>query len=241
MTARHLSVATVTALVIGFVFAATVQAQRTETIDLTRFEDSVQAFEREDSKVMPPTGAIVITGSSSIRRWHPSMQEDLAPLTVIPRGFGGSTMADVLHFVDRLIIPYRPRAVVIYEGDNDTGRFRVPPATIASELKQIVSKIHATLPDTRIYVMSVKPSLAREQVWDKAQATNTLYQDIVSSDTRLAYIDVATPFLRNDGKVMNDIFVDDGLHLNQKGTKIWAATIKAALIKHEANYELAND
>jgi len=139
-------------------------------------------------------------------------------------------MADVLHFADRIILPYQPRAVVIYEGDNDTGRFNVPPATIASELKQIISQIHTELPDTRVYVMSVKPSLAREVVWDKAQETNQLYQTLAASDERLRYIDVATPFLRADGKVMDDIFIDDGLHLNDKGTAIWAATIKAALM-----------
>ena len=88
--------------------APTVEAQSL-TIDPTRFEEAIESFEAEDKLSMPPTGAIVVTGSSSIRRWE-SMAEDLAPLTVIPRGFGGSAMADVLHFVDRLVIPYEPRA-----------------------------------------------------------------------------------------------------------------------------------
>ena len=126
------------------------------TIDPTRFEEAILAFEAEAKASMPPEGAILVTGSSSIRRWS-SMEADLAPLTVIPRGFGGSAMADVLHYVDRLIIPYKPRAVVIYEGDNDTGMFGVPPMTIAGELKQIIGTIHQALPETRIYVMSVKP------------------------------------------------------------------------------------
>lgn len=215
--------------------APTVEAQSL-TIDPTRFEEAIESFEAEDKLSMPPTGAIVVTGSSSIRRWE-SMAEDLAPLTVIPRGFGGSAMADVLHFVDRLVIPYEPRAVVIYEGDNDTGRFRVPPTTIVKELRQIVGKIHAVLPQTRVYVMSVKPSLARWEVWNKAQETNALYKEIVSQNELLTYIDVATPFLRADGKVMDDVFVDDGLHLNGKGTRIWASTIKAALMAVEARHE----
>ncbi|MEE2636443.1 MAG: GDSL-type esterase/lipase family protein [Acidobacteriota bacterium] len=231
-----------TTLVLGVLVAVSAHAQRPEPIDPARYETAIQAFEAQDQGMMPPAGAIVVTGSSSIARWNADMKADLAPLTVIPRGFGGSAMADVLHFADRIILPYEPRAVVIYEGDNDTGRFRVPPTTIARELEQIISQIHTALPDTRVYVMSVKPSLAREAVWDKAQETNELYQTLAASDERLRYIDVATPFLRADGKVMDDIFIDDGLHLNGKGTAIWATTIKAALMAGgEGAFEETND
>ena len=233
MKARVATAFTVVLLVVGFVSGAAAQPR---TIDPTRFEEDIQAFEADAKATMPPEGAILVTGSSSIRRWQ-SMQADLAPLTVIPRGFGGSAMADVLHFVDRLVIPYKPRAVVIYEGDNDTGSYRVPPATIASELEQIVEQIHAALPRTRVYVMSVKPSLARWENWDKAQETNEFYKQLVASNDLLTYIDVATPFLGANGKVMDDIFVDDGLHLNEKGTRLWASAIKAVLMAGEAQYE----
>ena len=222
-------------LVVGFVSAAVAQQR---TIDSSLWENAIAAFDADAST--RPEGAILVTGSSSIARWN-TMEADLAPLTVIPRGFGGSAMADVLHYVDRLVIPYNPRAVVIYEGDNDTGAFGVPPMKIAGELKAIIGTIHKALPETRIYVMSVKPSLARVANWDKAQETNELYQRIVDSDDKLHYIDVATPFLRADGKVMDDIFVDDGLHLNEKGTRIWAATIKAALMTLEAQHESTNE
>jgi lysophospholipase L1-like esterase len=88
-----------------------------------------------------------------------------------------------------------------------------------------------------VYVLSVKPSLARESVWNEAQKATELYKKIIAGDDRLHFIDVATPFLRSDGTVMDDIFVDDGLHLNDKGNRIWAATIKATLMKVEAAFE----
>ena len=221
--------------------AVTVAAAQTETIDPTRFEEAIQAFEAEDRAMMPSEGAIVVTGSSSIRRWHPTLKQDLAPLTVIPRGFGGSTMEDVEYFLDRIVIKYKPRAVVIYEGDNDTGRYRVRPAEIAHRLQTIVQRIHAALPGTRVYAMSVKPSLARVAVWDKAQETNALYQRLAAGNDLVSYIDVANPFLGADGKVMDDIFIDDGLHLNEKGTRIWASTIKAALMAGEAKHETTEE
>lgn len=221
--------------------AAALAATQTRTIDPTRFEEAVRAFEAEDRAMMPPEGAIVVTGSSSIRRWHPTLKQDLAPLTVIPRGFGGSTMQDVEHFLERLVLAYKPRAVVIYEGDNDTGAYGVPPAEIAGRLEAIVDRIHAALPAARVYVMSVKPSLARAAVWDKAQETNALYQELAAGNGLVSYVDVATPFLRTDGKVFDDVFIEDGLHLNEKGTRIWAATIKAALMAGEARHETTDE
>ncbi len=234
MKTRYTRIAVLLVVALGL---ATLAAAQTRTIDPTRFEEAIQAFESEDGAMMPPEGAIVVTGSSSIRRWHPSLKQDLAPLTVIPRGFGGSAMQDVEYFLDRIVIKYKPRAVVIYEGDNDTGAYGVAPEEIVGRLESIVDRIHAELPQTRVYVMSVKPSLARVAVWDKAQETNVLYQRLADSNDLVSYIDVATPFLQANGNVMDDIFIDDGLHLNEKGTQIWASTIKAALMEGEAEHE----
>ena len=233
MKTRYARIAVLLVLALGF---TTLAAAQTQTIDPTRFEEAIQAFEAEDRAMMPPEGAIVVTGSSSIRRWHPSLKQDLAPLTVIPRGFGGSTMQDLEYFLDRIVIKYKPRAVVIYEGDNDTA-FGVAPEEIVGRLESIVDRIHAEVPEARVYVMSVKPSLARVNVWDKAQESNVLSQRFADSHDLVSYIDVANPFLQSNGKVMDDIFIDDGLHLNEKGTQIWASTIKAALMEGEAQHE----
>ena len=233
MKTRYARIAVLLVLALGF---TTLAAAQTQTIDPTRFEEAIQAFEAEDRAMMPPEGAIVVTGSSSIRRWHPSLKQDLAPLTVIPRGFGGSTMQDLEYFLDRIVIKYKPRAVVIYEGDNDTA-YGVAPEEIVGRLESIVDRVHAEVPEARVYVMSVKPSLARVDVWDKAQEANVLSQRFAESHDLVSYIDVANPFLQSNGKVMDDIFIDDGLHLNEKGTQIWASTIKAALMEGEARHE----
>ena len=234
MKTRSLRAFVALLVVVGFAGLAAAQSR---AIDPTRFEGAIQAFEAEDRAMMPPKGAIVVTGSSSIRRWHPTLEADLAPLTVVPRGFGGSTMQDVEHFLDRIVLAYEPRAVAIYEGDNDTGLYGVPPEEIAGRLESIVERIHAALPDTRVYVLSVKPSLAREAVWDQAQEANVLYQELAASNDLITYVDVAPPLLGPDGRVMDDIFIDDGLHLNEKGTRIWASTIRAALMSGEAHRE----
>lgn len=203
-----------------------------------RFEDVIRGFETQDRLNPPPTGAIVLTGSSSIARWNDQAPAALAPLTVIPRGFGGSIMHDVLHYLDRIALVYEPRAILIYEGDNDTGGASpIPTATILGQLRQIIDRIHRTLPETRIYVLSVKPSVLRRRAWPLAQEVSAGYKAIAESDPLVYYVDVATPLLSDDGTVRTDIFVSDDLHLNDLGNQIWGATIKAALMPGEARFE----
>jgi hypothetical protein len=209
-----------------------------ELPDPARFEAEIQRFEAQDKDNPPPRGAIVLTGSSSITRWNDRSVKDLAPLTVIPRGFGGSVMNDVLHYLDRIVLKYEPRAVLIYEGDNDTDASRaIPKAAILGQLSQIIAKIHEALPETRVYVLAVKPSVRRRGVWQQAQDVNAGYRAIADKDPLVHYVDVATPFLDASGNVMTDVFVQDNLHHNELGTLIWGSAIRAALMPQEARYE----
>ena len=160
----------------------------------------------------------------------------MAPLTVIPRGFGGSIMNDVLYYLDRVALAYEPRAILIYEGDNDTAA-RLPTELILGQLREIIARIHDALLETRVYVLSVKPSVLRWNVWDHAQEVSAGYREIAAADPLVHYVDVATPLLDDDGSVMTDIFVRDNLHLNDYGNEIWGAAIKAALMPIEAAFE----
>lgn len=205
--------------------------------DPQRFESDIRRYEQQDLAKLPPQGAILLTGSSSIARWSQA-EEAFAPLTVIPRGFGGSIMNDLLYYLDRVALTYKPRAILIYEGDNDTAlRDPIPNEIILDQLEQIIAKIHRELPETRIYVLAVKPSVSRRSVWPVAQQVNASYIDLADSNPLVYYIDVATPLLGPDGNVRTDIFVSDNLHLNDLGNEIWGATIKSALMPYEAEFE----
>jgi len=215
------------------VFPVATYAQNT---DPTRWEETMQRFEQQDLLDPPPEGAILLTGSSSIARWNDQAAAALAPLTVIPRGFGGSVMGDVLYHLERVALRYKPRAILIYEGDNDTA-YGIPESKILGQLKEIIAKTHDQLPAARIYVMSVKPSVLRQNVWSNAEKVNRGYEAIAKNDPLVYHIDSASPFLKANGSVMTDIFVDDNLHLNDMGNLIWGSTIRAALMPQEARYE----
>ena len=204
--------------------------------DPSIWDESMERFAREDRTNPPAMGAVLLTGSSSIARWNDQAAKALAPLTVISRGFGGSVMNDVLHHLDTVALKYRPRAILIYEGDNDTA-YGIAEEEIVGTLEKIVDKVHKELPETRIYVMAVKPSTLRVDVWDNAQRVNAGYKEIAKHNPQVYYVDSATPFLKADGSVMTDIFVEDGLHLNPMGNLIWGSVIRAALMPQEARYE----
>jgi len=204
--------------------------------DPSIWNESMERFAREDRTNPPAMGAVLLTGSSSIARWNDQAAKALAPLTVISRGFGGSVMNDVLHHLDTVALKYRPRAILIYEGDNDTA-YGIAEEEIVGTLEKIVDKVHKELPETRIYVMAVKPSTLRVDVWDNAQRVNAGYKEIAKHNPQVYYVDSATPFLQADGSVMTDIFVEDGLHLNPMGNLIWGSVIRAALMPQEARYE----
>lgn len=200
--------------------------------DPARFEEVVQEFEKEASKQRVPRKAIVCTGSSSMRGWHDDLYDDLAPLTVIARGFGGSNMNDVLFYADRLILPYRPRAVVLYEGDNDIAQ-GIAPETILETFHALLEKVHAELPKTRFYVLSIKPSPSRWHMWSRMQRANELLAQACAEDERLTYVDVASGMLGEDGEPRGDIFEEDKLHMNRKGYELWRDALRPVIIKAE--------
>lgn len=204
--------------------------------DPERFRPAIDAFLAAEAETPPPRGAIVAVGSSSMRGWHRRMAEDLAPLRLIPRGFGGSNMADALHFVDELVLRHEPRAVLLYEGDNDAA-LGASSERILADFDAFKNAIHQRLPEVRVYVLAIKPSLARWQLWDVMQAANAALAQRAEADPRIVFIDVATPMLDADGRPRADIFVADGLHMNDAGYDIWRDAVRPVLLAGEGAAE----
>ena len=121
---------------------------------------------------------------------------------------------------------------MLYEGDNDVAQ-GVSPAEIAATFERILARLHDALPETRIYVLSIKPSIARWRMWDTMVAANALLAERCAADDRLTYIDVASPMLDGDAKPMPEIFVDDMLHMNGAGYDIWRDAVRPVLLAGE--------
>ncbi len=204
-------------------------------VDPTRHEKAILAFEASDRDSFPPEEAVLAIGSSSIRRWS-TIQEDLSDYTIIHRGFGGANTNEVLYYADRIVIPYKPRAIIVYAGSNDINR-DIEPERVADTFREFTHKVHDTLPDCRIYFISIKPSPGRWYMWDEMLEAGRLIQSQIQRDERLFYIDVATPMLDRNGLPLLDIFVEDMIHMNDKGYRIWKDAINKSLAQRELIYE----
>ena len=204
------------------------------------YERAIRAFEAMDREAFPPPGAIVFVGSSSMSLWAPTIHQDFAPLTIILRGFGGSNMHDALHYVDRIVIPYRPRAVVVYEGDNDVAE-GIAPQTICATFQVFAAKVHAQLPAARIYFLSIKPSICRWPLWPRMKETNRLIRETCEEDRRLVYVDVASAMLDANGEPRRDIYLPDDLHMNHAGYAIWRSVVRPILLQAELPYEIPRE
>jgi lysophospholipase L1-like esterase len=201
-----------------------------------KWESKIKEFEALAAKNPIKEGGIVAVGSSSIAMWHNRIEKDLAPLTIIKRGFGGSNFNDAIHYVHRIVTNYKPRAILVYEGDNDIAQ-KVSPENVARACQLFIETVREKVPAVRIYIISIKPSIKRQEMWADAQKANGYIKELCAKTNNLTFIDVGEVLLNKDGSVMTDIFVEDNLHLNSKGYDLWAVKIKQVLMAGEAGYE----
>lgn len=192
-----------------------------------RFEKEIQAFEESDRAKRPPEAAILFTGASGIKRWK-TLQEDFPDQKVINRGFGGCHMADVVYYADRIVIPYKPRLIVVQAGGNDLNSGKTPQQ-VAEDFQALFEKVRAKLPDTRIVYMSIGPSPARWSQVEQQKTANRLIQEIISKGKNLDYIDSFAAFLGPDGKPREELFIADRLHHSAEGYKLRTSLVKPHL------------
>ena len=192
--------------------------------DPLRFQDDVNLLIASDS-TLKKKNIILFTGSSSIRFWA-SLATDFPKRNVVNRGFGGSEMSDLVYFADKLILPYRPKQIFIYEGDNDISNGKT-----SDEILSDASKLLALIRDrlsrkTRVLFISPKPSMLRWSLKDKYEAFNQKLKVWTKRNKYVTFVDVWTPMLEGDGTVRQDLFMEDGLHMNEKGYAIWIRVIE---------------
>lgn len=193
-----------------------------------RFEKEIAAFETSDQSHPPPEGAVVFVGSSSIRLWKTG--EAFPDLKTINRGFGGSQMSDSVMYAERIVLPYKPRIVVVFAGGNDIHGGKTPEQ-VALDFKALVAKIHAALPKTRVFFISLFPNVARKAEDAKCQQANKLIKAFTETDSLLGYIETAEHMRAEDGGPRPELLRKDGLHMNDEGYKIWNEIVGAVLRK----------
>ncbi len=193
------------------------------------FWEEIQNFKRQDSIHFPPKHAILFVGSSSFTKWT-DVQNYFPGYKIINRGFGGSSLPDVIRYADDIIFPYHPKQVVIYCGDNDLAASDTVSATaVFIRFQQLYNMIRNKLPGVNVVFVSIKPSPSRQKLMPKMEAANDMIKKFLSKRSKTGFVDVYHKMLKADGTPMDDIFMEDKLHMTAKGYAIWQKAIKPYL------------
>jgi len=197
------------------------------------FIEEIKAFRKTDSIVNTPTGKILFVGSSTFTNWR-DIANYFPGFPIVNRGFGGSSLTDVIRYSDEVILKYVPKQIFIYCGENDFAADPALPAdSVVSRFKQLIQIIRSNLKySVQVNYISMKPSVARWNMQDKFTAANNGIKEYIASQKNMQYIDLHTPMMDATGQmVRKDIFVQDNLHMNATGYKIWQKVLVPYLMR----------
>ena len=201
------------------------------------FWNDIQNFKKQDSINPPPKHAILFIGSSSFTKWT-DVQNYFPGYTIINRGFGGSTLLDQIRYENDIIFPYEPKQIVIYCGENDLASSdSVTANMVFDRFKKLYDTIRSKT-DVPIAYISMKPSPSRRHLLIKMREANMQIKAFIKShcdgfsgEEDCDYIDVHTKMFNSNDQPMPEIFLEDSLHMNAKGYKIWQKIIEPYLLK----------
>ena len=195
--------------------------------DPNRFKEQVDRLFNKEYNFGSDKKLVVFTGSSSILRWN-DIQSYFPEYNVINNGFGGSHFSDLLYFCNELIIKQNPEILFIYEGDNDIANNK-KPSKILKQAKELVAKIKADLPKTKVILISPKPSIARWNLNKNYNKLNKKLKKFCRKQDNLEFANMWSIMLDEEGNVCQDIFVKDGLHMNKHGYDLWTEVLSEFL------------
>lgn len=189
----------------------------------SRWKKTMEGFKAKDLENPPPQDAVLFVGSSSILAWK--TQEWFPDIVNINRGFGGSQIIDSWYHADTVVIPYKPRTVVFYAGDNDIASKKSPEMVLVN-FKAFAIRVRKALPKTRIVYIATKPSILRWKMWPQMKEANDLIADYCKKQRNMYFVDVSKVMLDSSGKPIKELFQADGLHMTLKGYERWAALVR---------------
>jgi lysophospholipase L1-like esterase len=194
------------------------------------FWNDIVAFQKKDAQQKPVKGGILFTGSSSFTRWY-DVQSAFPGYPIINRGFGGSTLVDVIRYAYDVILPYAPKQVIIYCGENDLASAdSIQVTEVVKRYKTLFGIIRQNLPGTTIDFVSIKPSPVRASIQTKVIAANKEIRKFISRQKNARFIDIYAAMLDKNGNMREELYVEDRLHMKPEGYRIWQKIIHPYLL-----------
>lgn len=190
------------------------------------FWNEIRAFQIQDSIQKSKDGMILFIGSSSFRLWK-TVKDDFDNTNILNRAFGGATLEDLIYYQQDVVLKYQPQKIFIYCGENDIAASEsVTPEMVLERFKTLHATLRNHFPQTPIVFVSIKPCILRWAMRDRMMQANALISSYLKEDSYATFVNIWDKMLRN-GEPMNDIFIEDNLHMNAKGYAIWTDALKA--------------
>ena len=199
-----------------------------------RYETDIAAFEKKSEETPLPENCSMFVGSSTWRLWGDQLEKDFEEFRAVNRGFGGSTIPDILHVMHRIITPHKPARILFFCGGNDIARGASSEATFEN-FQTFLSRLWAESPQTEVFFVSVTGAPSRERFREQTFRFNALVKEFANKTPNLRYINTFATLVGEDGHADEKYFLQDRLHLNRAGQERWIPVIIQALREAHAH------
>jgi hypothetical protein len=195
-----------------------------------------QAVRKYESDPMPEKGQIVFYGPSYFTRW--SERFGMVPLETeivgksgkscaVNRGFGSSCAEHQLYYYSRMVRPLAPK-VLVYSSFANSMDFGYKPEETFELAQRVVLYTLTDFPDCHVYLCGTgkhKKIIPIEGHDEGAANYDKWLKEFADRTPNCFYIDPKgyAPLLRDD------IFVEDGVHYNREGYRLFGEFFREAL------------
>lgn len=208
------------------------ELDRMRSDDPQVWEPVIASFEELDKQTPPNQNSVLFLGSSTIRLWS-TLADDMQPLEAIGRGFGGAKIIDVSYYIQRLVEPHQPRAIVLYIGGNDfstvSGNKPKTPEQALLLYAQLLTRLEDLAPDARVHILALKPTIRSIQQWPEIREVNSGLQALAMDRPRVSFFDANATLYNAQGELDDRLYRFDGVHLSGAGYVAWGQAVKAYL------------
>lgn len=199
------------------------------------FQKDIDSFVLQDSRQTPPANPVLLIGSSSFTFWK-DVQQAFPGFPILNRGFGGSSLTDVIHFAPQVIFAYQPRQIIIYCGENDlAAKPPVEPKVVLQRFRKLFRMIRSQWPEIPLVYISIKPSPSRWQLEPQFVEANRRINAFLRNKKNATFLDVHTAMLDSRGETRPELYISDRLHMNAGGYAIWQSLLGPLLVKGEGS------
>lgn len=198
---------------------------------IKRFQQDIDKYAEENKRLGDLSCDVLFLGSSSINLWH-NIYNDMSPMKIIRRSYGGATIRDMIYNYNTIARNYKPKAIVMYaENDFCSCKEGISVGETYDLFRVFIQTIKRDYPGTPLFVISFKPSFVKADQLKQQLTINSLLEDYSKRTASVFYIDITKVMYDDNGNLRKDIFGPDNLHINQKGYDLWTEKIKPRLLE----------